>query len=138
MTFWPSWAVQTVGAYLIPLALDLMLPASWNNGPESIKVELLNDAIGLILGLSVFFLVPAAARSGRWVWTVPVALSLLAVLYEMSLGDFDMPTVFFGIGEAGWGQFFITAPTMACICYSGAMACGYWWRGRTAGTGGRA
>jgi hypothetical protein len=81
--------------------------------------------------------VPASTRSGQWVWIAPAALLLFVVLWEMSLGDFDVLTILFGTGEAGYGQGFITAPTMGCLCYSAVMALGRRWRGRSPAAGRR-
>ena len=119
-------AAQTVGAYLIPLVTITGLAGVIAPGPESVKSDVLSDgfvaAVGLALGLIVSILIPTAARTGRWVWIAPTGLLVWALLWEFSLGDFDVLTIMFGQGEAGYGQMFITAPLMACLCYSGVMA----------------
>jgi hypothetical protein len=111
MGLWLAWAVQTAAGYLIPLALSIVF-SDWIGGPESIKVELLNDAfvaaMGLVLGLIVCLMVPSSRQSGRWVWTGPAGLLLFAVVSEMPLGDFNVLTVLFGTGEGGWVHFLIT------------------------------
>jgi hypothetical protein len=126
-----SVAAQTVAAYLIPLVLSLVF-ADLIPGPESIKSDTLEDAfvaaMGLAFGLMVLLVVPRSAPTGRWVWVAPMGFLALVVLWEFSLGDFDVLTLLFGQGEAGWVQFFNTAPTMACLCYSAVMAVGVRWR----------
>jgi hypothetical protein len=124
MIFLLGWAAQTIGAYFIPLALSIVL-SGWISGPESVRAELLNDAlvaaVGLSLGLTICFLVPCSHRSGQWVWVAPTVWLMFVFSWEMSRGNFNALTVAFGTGEDGWGQFFITAPLLACISYSVVM-----------------
>jgi len=126
-----SVAAQTVAAYLIPLVLSIVW-ADLIPGPESVKSDILSDAlvagIGLGLGLLVCILIPASARTGRWAWIAPLGLLIYVILWEFTLGDFDVVTIMFGQGEAGYGQMFITAPLMACLCYSAVMALSMRWR----------
>ena len=118
-----SWLAQSVAVYVIPLALDLVL-AGW------VTSEVLNyiflGLLGSVLGLVISRLFPVSTESGRWVWAGPVVLLVCGVLWEMSLRDFDILTVLFGTGEAGWANVLITSPALACCCYSVAME----WRTR--------
>jgi len=127
-----SLGSQAVGAYLIPLVIVTAFADVISPGPDSLKSDVLSDgfvaAVGLALGLTVCILIPTAARTGRWVWIAPAGLLVWAILWEFSLGGFDVLTTTFGHGEAGYGQLFITAPLMACLCYSAVMALRMRWR----------
>ena len=119
-----GWAVQSLAAYLIPLALDLIL-ASCINESNTVGWEVANYAFfvlaGLICGALVATLVPASKESGRWVWAGPVALMLFCAISEITAGHFDITSLWFGMGEAGWIKLFVTWPTLGCCTYSAAM-----------------
>jgi hypothetical protein len=124
MSFKVGWAVQTLAMYLIPLALAMIL-ATWINEPDTVTWEIANYGFfvlaGLTFGLSVAGLLPASAESGRWVWTGPVGLLVLSAVMEISGGRYDIITLWFGSGEAGWVCLFVTWPALACCTYSAAM-----------------
>lgn len=124
LSFRIGWAVQTVVAYFLPLAAALFLAVEINE-PDTLSWEVASYAFflfaGLILGGLIAVVLPASTESGRWVWTGPVGLLVLLALWEMCLGRFDIVTLWFGTGEAGWISTLVTSPTLSCCTYSLAM-----------------
>ncbi len=119
-----GWAVQTLAVYFIPLVQNFIL-AVWMSQPQTIMCEIANYIFfalaGLIFGIAVAWALPASTESGRWVWIAPVGLLVIGTAMEMRLSSFNLMSVWFGMGEAGWMKAFITWPTLACCTYSAAM-----------------
>ncbi len=126
---WPKSA-------LIALHLFLALPANLvvgfiavliaehivaNRVPEDLVGYIVFTASGFILGFAIQTVVPWVIEyGGRWAWAPPVALTVLAVLWD--LADFGRSEVILDFwpgseGEAAWGLFLIL-PTLACCFYS--------------------
>jgi len=124
LSFRIGWAIQTVVAYFVPLAGALFLAVVINE-QDTVRWEVASYGFfifaGLILGGLVAVLLPASTRSGRWVWTGPVGLLVLFAFWEICLGRFDIITLWFGTGEAGWISTLVTSPALACCTYSAAM-----------------
>lgn len=124
LSFSIAWAVQALVAYFVLLA-SLLLLAGRIDEPDTVFWNIANYVfsalIGLALGVSVSLLIPASAESGRWVWAGPVGLLVLCAVWEICVGRFDIVTLWFGTGEAGWISSLVTLPALGCCGYSAAM-----------------
>ena len=108
-----GWVSQMLWAAIVPFA--------W--------VFLTHDEVGMwgvgfFLGLAMHKVFPRAARTGRWVWFLPVFVSLVFFIGDWIHFSFAyvVSEFFSGTGEDGWGVIFDTLPTCSCILYSIAMA----------------
>jgi hypothetical protein len=124
LSFIGLWVVQTLVVYFAPLVFLMVLALGLDERDATIWATFnycAFAAIGFALGTLVSRLFPALERSGRWVWIGPAGVLVCCVLWAMSLGDFDVLTLLFGTGEAGWVNGFITLPALGCCCYSVAL-----------------
>jgi len=84
--------------------------------------------IGLVLGLVIQRVVPSAARTGRWVWLLPVSVMLLAILWDfIDFGPRVGLTGYFFCAHPGRDETcvvrdLLTYPTWSAAWYSGGMA----------------
>ncbi len=119
-----GWAVQTLAVYFIPLVQNFIL-AVWIHHPETVAWEIAHylffAIVGLTLGVLVSQVLPASTESGRWVWAAPVGLMLFCAIAEIAAGHFDIISLWFGMGEAGWITMLVTWPAVGCCTYSAAM-----------------
>lgn len=133
MFFGIAWVVQTLVAYFIPVVLALLL-AGRINERDTVMWDIANYAFfalsGLVLGTLAAGIIPGWTGSGKWVWIGPVGLLVFSALLEIFSGHFDIITLWFGRGEAGWVSAFVTCPALACCTYSVLMAWRYHKRNR--------
>jgi hypothetical protein len=117
---------QLALVYLVPL-IALTILSLRLRAPDSAFWMALDYVvvlgISLILALITSWLAPTGARSGAWIWTVPIALLALIVLSDVFLQHLEtLGAIFWGSGEEGWISALVTLPASGCCWYSAVMA----------------
>ena len=127
-----SWLFQLVVTYPVPVVL-LGILENRLSAPDTFIIQVLGYAFVALMGITLAFLVSKvsreSAKEGSWIWLVPTALVIAAVLWQLCSGGIasTFHGFLFGHGEESWGMVILTIPTFGCCCYSAAM----WWQLRT-------
>ncbi len=131
-----AWVIQQLAAPLLPMTLTLVAVGAVGDATRAAGYAIDYYAapvvggafwvappiLGYGLGTLVRRLAPSAARVGRWVWVIPVAVLVLACV-GVALGHREdlLLLVWPRSGEEAWGYVLVTGPTLAAVAYSLAM-----------------
>jgi hypothetical protein len=112
---------RTLAGYVSQMFVAATIPFAW---ALVTRDEVGMWGIGFFLGTAVHKVFPRAARTGRWVWALPMFMWLVFFIGDLIHFSFAhvVTEFFFGTGEDGWGAILATLPTCSCILYSAAMA----------------
>lgn len=125
-----GWACQLALAYLAPLVAVIILSVCLGAGDDDswTMIEyVLYPLLGVAAALLVSVCSPQLTGSGRWIWTMPLALFAFCVAWDASLGRSGViSTDLFGSGEASWVRSLVTMPAWSCCWYSAAMVARRW------------
>ena len=79
--------------------------------------------VGPLIGWAVGRFKPSLVATGRWIWILPVGVTLPDALSELRHPSvYHLPSLLFGSSELGLGVFLFTLPACAAAGYSVGMA----------------
>jgi hypothetical protein len=127
-----SWFLQFFLAFCSPVVVLAVLESRLNI-QDTLQSQVLGylflAATAVAMALLISAITKESASEGSWVWMIPSALEVPAVIWQaLSGGIMSAVHGFFfvagpGQGEESWGLL-LTLPTWSCCWYSAAM----WWR----------
>ncbi len=128
-----SWAAQQCGVPLFALAWAIVTPSLLQHATEGLmgsKLRIIQSiwelvgvgGVGFGLGLAAQRLYPTFARSGKWIWILPMVT--VCFMFWQDLREFPLHQVvseFLGIwssGESGLAGVLFTFPAWSSLSYS--------------------
>jgi hypothetical protein len=134
------WVIQQFLAWWVPMfvvsvvftlpGLDELTGSPLGNVGLQIVHGIAVGIGGYLLGFSLLLMFPPLKATGRWIWALPVAALLFAVISDVRTFGWGpmFGDLFFsahpGRDEGPILRDFLTYPALSCICYSLAMVFG--------------